>query len=36
VADGHAFEFRCYGGRICPIYAISFVVPSLALWLKRE
>ena len=36
VADGGAVNFRCYGGRIWPIYAISFVVPSLALFLKRE
>jgi hypothetical protein len=36
VADGDAVNFRCYGGRIWPIYAISFVVPSLALLLKRE
>jgi hypothetical protein len=35
-ADGHAVNFRCYGGRIWPIYLISFVVPSLALLLKRE
>ena len=36
VADGGAVNFRCYGGRIWPIYAISFVVPRLALFLKRE
>ncbi len=36
VADGDAVNFRCYGGRIWPIYALSFVVPSLALFLKRE
>jgi hypothetical protein len=36
VADGDAVTFRCYGGRIWPIYLISFVVPSLALTLKRE
>ena len=36
VADGGAVNFRGYGGRIWPIYAISFVVPSLALFLKRE
>lgn len=36
VADRDAVNFRCYGGRIWPIYVISFVVPSLALLLKRE
>jgi hypothetical protein len=35
-ADGVAVNFRCYGGRIWPIYLISFAVPSLALLLKRE
>ncbi len=35
-ADGDAVSFRCYGGRIWPIYLISFAVPSLALFLKRE
>lgn len=36
VADGEVVNFRCYGGRIWPVYLISFVVPSLALFLKRE
>ncbi len=35
-ADGDAVNFRCNGARIWPIYLISFVVPSLALSLKRE
>ncbi len=35
-ADGHAINFRCYGGRIWPMYLISFVVPSLGISLKRE
>lgn len=34
--DGDAVNFRCSGGRIWPIYLISFVVPSLALSLKRD
>ncbi len=34
-ADGDAVNFRCYGGRIWPIYLASFVVPSVALSLKR-
>jgi hypothetical protein len=36
VAGGEVVSFRCYGGRIWPIYLASFVVPSLALTLKRE
>jgi len=36
VGDGDAVNFRCYGGRIWPIYLISFAVPSLALILKRK
>jgi len=36
VTDGDAVNFRCYGGRVWPIYLISFVVPSLGLSLKRE
>jgi hypothetical protein len=35
VADGDAVNFRCYGGRIWPIYAVSFIVPSLARLLTR-
>ncbi len=36
VADGDAVNFRCYGGRLWPVYLLSFVVPSLALLLKRD
>jgi hypothetical protein len=36
VADGDAINFRCYGGRIWPVYVLSFLVPSLALLLRRE
>jgi hypothetical protein len=36
VADGDVVNFRCYGGRIWPIYLASTVVPSLALSLKRD
>jgi hypothetical protein len=36
VAEGEVVDFRCYGGRIWPIYLASFVVPSLALTLKRQ
>lgn len=35
-ADGEAVSFRCYGGRIWPVYLMSFVVPSLAISLKRD
>jgi len=28
--------FRCSGKRVLPIFLVSFVVPSLALKLKRE
>ncbi len=36
IAARDAVNFRCSGARIWPIYLISFVVPSLALSLKRE
>jgi len=36
IGDGDAVGFRCNGARIWPVYLISFVVPSLALTLKRE
>jgi hypothetical protein len=35
-ADGEIVAFRCTGKRILPIFLASFVVPSLALKLKRE
>ena len=35
-ADGEIVAFRCTGKRILPIFLASFVVPSLALSLKRE
>jgi hypothetical protein len=34
--DGEIVSFRCYGGRIWPIYLASFVKPDLALTLQRE
>ncbi len=34
--DGDAVKFRCYGGRIWPIYLASFVVPSPGISLERE
>lgn len=36
VADGDAINFRCYGGRLWPVYLASFAVPSLGLSLKPE
>jgi hypothetical protein len=36
VADGETIAFRCTGKSILPIFLLSFVVPSLALTLKRE
>jgi hypothetical protein len=35
-AESDAVVFRCTGKRILPIFLASFVVPSLALKLKRE
>jgi hypothetical protein len=35
-ADGETIAFRCTGKSILPIFLASFVVPSLALNLKRE
>ena len=35
-ADGETVAFRCTGKSILPIFLASFVVPSLALSLKRE
>lgn len=34
--EGEIISFRCTGKRILPLFLISFVVPSLALSLKRE
>ncbi len=35
-AEGEPIAFRCTGKSILPIFLASFVVPSLALSLKRE
>lgn len=35
-ADGETVAFRCTGKSLLPIFLVSFVVPSLALWLHRE
>jgi hypothetical protein len=35
-ADGDIVAFRCGGKRSLPIFLASFVVPSLALSLRRE
>jgi hypothetical protein len=36
VAEGEIASFRCSGKSILPIFLLSFVVPSLALSLKRD
>ena len=35
-ADGELVAFRCTGKSILPIFLLSFVVPSLALSLRRQ
>lgn len=35
-AEGETVAFRCTGKRFLPLFLASFVVPSLALKLKRE
>ena len=35
-ADGETVAYRCTGKRFLPLFLLSFVVPSLALVLKRE
>jgi hypothetical protein len=36
VAEGHTVSFRCTGKRLLPLFLASFVMPSLALQLRRE
>jgi hypothetical protein len=36
IAEGEIASFRCSGKSILPIFLLSFVVPSLAISLKRE
>lgn len=35
-ADGETVAFRCTGKNVLPIFLLSFLVPSLALTLKRQ
>lgn len=35
-AEGETVAFRCSGKRILPLFLASFVMPSLALSLRRE
>jgi hypothetical protein len=35
-AEGQVVAFRCTGKRFLPIFLVSFVVPRLALSLRRE
>jgi hypothetical protein len=34
--DGEVIAFRCSGKNILPVFLLSFVVPSLAISLRRE
>jgi hypothetical protein len=36
IADGETVSYRCSGKSILPIFLLSFIVPSLALSLRRE
>ena len=36
VAEGETASFRCGGKSVLPIFLLSFLVPSLALTLRRE
>ncbi len=36
VAEGEIASFRCGGKSILPVFLLSFVVPSLALSLRRD
>lgn len=36
VAEDRVVTFRCTGKRLLPLFLLSFVVPSLALVLRRE
>jgi hypothetical protein len=36
VAEGESVSFRCGGKRILPVFLLSFIVPDLALSLRRE
>jgi hypothetical protein len=35
-AEGQVAAFRCTGKRILPLFLLSFVVPSLAISLRRD
>jgi hypothetical protein len=35
-ADGDVISFRCYGANLWPVWLVSFVLPNLGIWLKRE
>jgi hypothetical protein len=36
VADNQTVSFRCTGKSFLPVFLLSFVIPSLALHLRRE
>jgi hypothetical protein len=35
-ADGEVASFRCYGANLWPLWLVSFVLPNLGIWLKRQ
>ncbi len=35
-AGGDVVSFRCYGANLWPLWLVSFVLPNLGIWLKRE
>jgi hypothetical protein len=35
-ADGGEVSFRCHGANLWPVWAVSFVMPDLAISLTRE
>ncbi|MGH3149104.1 MAG: hypothetical protein ACRDOB_00015 [Streptosporangiaceae bacterium] len=35
-ADGAVVSFRCYGANLWPLWMVSFALPNLGIWLKRQ
>jgi hypothetical protein len=35
-ADGEVVSFRCYGANLWPLWLVSFALPNIGIWLKRE
>ena len=36
VADGEVASFLCSGANIWPLWLVSFIVPTLGIWLRHE